>query len=95
MQRRILKMYNKSKLTVTVNCLIGAKGVQTSLPASMDEADRDAPFSVDAPGCGTSVVQGLTGNKKKKFSSWGTTNVKNMHLHRDSNPAPWNTVPML
>ena len=31
MQRRILKMYNKSKLTVTVKCLIGAKGVQTSL----------------------------------------------------------------
>ena len=30
-QRRILKMYNKSKLTVTVKCLIGAKGVQTSL----------------------------------------------------------------
>ena len=26
-----LKMYNKSKLTVTVKCLIGAKGVQTSL----------------------------------------------------------------
>ena len=24
-----------------------------------------------------------------------TTNVKNMHLHRDSNPGPWNTVPML
>ena len=72
MQRRILKMYNKSKLTVTVNCLIGAKGVQTSLPASMDEADRDAPFNVDAPRCYTSVVQGLTGNKKKKFSSWGT-----------------------
>ena len=21
-----------------------------------------------------------------------TTNVKNMHLHRDSNPGPWNTV---
>ena len=31
MQRRILKMYNKSKLTVTAKCLIGAKGVQTSL----------------------------------------------------------------
>ena len=25
MQRRILKMYNKSKLTVTEKCLIGAK----------------------------------------------------------------------
>ena len=24
-----------------------------------------------------------------------TTNVKNMHLHWDSNPGPWNTVPML
>ena len=24
-----------------------------------------------------------------------TTNVKNMYLHRDSNPGPWNTVPML
>ena len=24
-----------------------------------------------------------------------TTNVKNMHLHRDSNPGPWNTVPYL
>ena len=24
-----------------------------------------------------------------------TTNVINMHLHRDSNPGPWNTVPML
>ena len=24
-----------------------------------------------------------------------TTNVKNMHLHRDSNLGPWNTVPML
>ena len=23
-----------------------------------------------------------------------TTNVKNMHLHRDSNPGPWNTVPI-
>ena len=23
------------------------------------------------------------------------TTVKNMHLHRDSNPGPWNTVPML
>ena len=23
-----------------------------------------------------------------------TTNVKNMHLHRDSNPGPWNTVNM-
>ena len=22
-----------------------------------------------------------------------TTNVKNMYLHRDSNPGPWNTVP--
>ena len=21
--------------------------------------------------------------------------IKNMHLHRDSNPGPWNTVPML
>ena len=31
MQRRILKMFNKSKFTVTVKCLIGAKGVQTSL----------------------------------------------------------------
>ena len=31
MQRRILKMYNKSKLTVTVKCLKGAKGVQASL----------------------------------------------------------------
>ena len=31
MQRSILKMYNKSKLTVTVKCLVGAKGVQTSL----------------------------------------------------------------
>ena len=31
MQRRILKMYNESKLSVTVKCLIGAKGVQTSL----------------------------------------------------------------
>ena len=27
--------------------------------------------------------------------SKNTTNVKNMHLHRDSNPGPWNTVPML
>ena len=26
---------------------------------------------------------------------FNTTNVKNMHLHRDSNPGPWNTVPML
>ena len=26
---------------------------------------------------------------------YDTTNVKNMHLHRDSNPGPWNTVPML
>ena len=24
-----------------------------------------------------------------------TTNVKNMHPHRDSNPGPWITVPML
>ena len=24
-----------------------------------------------------------------------TTNMKNMHLHRDSNPGPWNTLPML
>ena len=31
MQRRILKMYNNSKLTVTVKCSVGAKGVQTSL----------------------------------------------------------------
>ena len=31
MQRGILKMYNKSKLTVTVKCLIGAKGFQTLL----------------------------------------------------------------
>ena len=29
--KRSLKMYNKSKLIVTVKCLIGAKGVQTSL----------------------------------------------------------------
>ena len=28
-------------------------------------------------------------------SEYDTTNVKNMHLHRDSNPGPWNTVPML
>ena len=28
---RNFKMYNKSKLTVTVKCLIGAKGVQTLL----------------------------------------------------------------
>ena len=27
--------------------------------------------------------------------SGNTTNVKNMYLHRDSNPGPWNTVPML
>ena len=26
---------------------------------------------------------------------YNNTNVKNMHLHRDSNPGPWNTVPML
>ena len=26
---------------------------------------------------------------------YSTTNVKNMHLHRDSNPGPWNTVLML
>ena len=31
MQRRILKMFNNSKFTVTVKCFIGAKGVQTSL----------------------------------------------------------------
>ena len=24
-----------------------------------------------------------------------TNNVKNMHLHRDLNPGPWNTIPML
>ena len=24
--------------------------------------------------------------------SYNNTNVKNMHLHRDSNPGPWNTV---
>ena len=29
------------------------------------------------------------------LTSIHTTNVKNMHLHRDSNPGPWNTVPML
>ena len=23
------------------------------------------------------------------------TNVKNMHPHRDSNPGPWNTVPIV
>ena len=27
--------------------------------------------------------------------SFSTTNVKNMHLHLDSNPGHWNTVPML
>ena len=29
--KKNFKMYNKSKLTVTVKCLIGAKGVQTLL----------------------------------------------------------------
>ena len=36
-------------------------------------------------------VQNITSFKHK----YNTTNVKNMHLHRDSNPGPWNTVPML
>ena len=31
----------------------------------------------------------------KWFINHNNTNVKNMHLHRDSNPGPWNTVPML
>ena len=31
----------------------------------------------------------------KISGSNNNTNVKNMHLHRDSNPGPWNTVPML
>ena len=31
----------------------------------------------------------------KRMSKCNTTNVKNMHLHRDSNPGPWNTVPIL
>ena len=30
-EKKNLKMYNKGKVTVTVKCLIGAKGVQTSL----------------------------------------------------------------
>ena len=30
-----------------------------------------------------------------RYIKLNTTNVKNMHLHRDSNPGPWNTVPML
>ena len=30
-----------------------------------------------------------------KLQFYNNTNVKNMHLHRDSNPGPWNTVPML
>ena len=32
--------------------------------------------------------------KLQKLLRINTTNVKNMHLHRDSNPGPWNTVPM-
>ena len=37
------------------------------------------------------------GHSKQQNNKQGnnTTNVKNMHLHRDSNPGPWNTVPML
>ena len=39
----------------------------------------------------------LTFSEKMQISAilYYTTNVKNMHLHRDSNPGPWNTVPML
>ena len=34
--------------------------------------DRGALINVDAPGCGTSVVRGLTGRQVERFSSWGT-----------------------
>ena len=34
-------------------------------------------------------------DEKTTLKSYNTTNVKNMYLHRDSNPGPWNTVPML
>ena len=37
----------------------------------------------------------LEGQGHKFLEQFNTTNVKNMHLHRDSNPGPWNTVPML
>ena len=32
---------------------------------------------------------------RRPWHQYNTTYVKNMHLHRDSNPGPWNTVPML
>ena len=45
-----------------------------------------------------SVTSKCPSQSKKRFLhglSYNTTNVKNIHLHRDSNPFPWNTVPML
>ena len=48
---------------------------------------------------GKTAVRGLTKQAEKQAGKIAqlanTTNVKNMHLHRDSNPGPWNTVPML
>ena len=40
-----------------------------------------------------SKVVAITRNYTK-FLSFNTTNVKNMHPHRDSSPGPWITVPL-
>ena len=40
------------------------------------------------------LLRGLQ-NLHEQLTTYITTNVKNMHLHRDSNPGRWNTVPML
>ena len=44
--------------------------------------------------CGGFTLDG-SADTSGGLGEFNTTNVKNMHLHRDSNPGPWNTVPML
>ena len=47
---------------------------------------------------GATSLTKLLGRKMQlhwRQSNAYTTNVKNMHPHRDSNPGPWITVPML
>ena len=42
-----------------------------SCPSWLDMLDRGTIINVGAPGCGTSVVRGLTGHKCEGFLSWG------------------------
>ena len=48
-----------------------------------------APTLISAPGLTSSATN--AGIKNEKI---GSIDVKNMHPHRDSNPGPWNAIPI-